>query len=253
MNVSDSLASCRERLKAAAEKHRLLAVMLVHRATIGDVPKPYWPGNWENQGCYHYLHRSRGPSAPAERLCFDDGMPAPSYQGVLRDYQIYVEKFQGSDETTYAESVSEYLGIANELGSFLKELPTEVHQVIWQDWIREPLIGPEPANLWINAIFELAWQNHSGSGLAAKRLVWHEDKEVSYPYPPQLREAGSPFHGVFTAILKNAGDPPSYWYSWMDNIWRASISAIDLLRFLAEQKTSKAALESIEDASGEVR
>jgi len=259
--VCKSLARCRERLEAAAEKHRPLAAMLVHQAELGNEPEPYWPENHENEA-HHQLNLGGGPrcdirplldanrqpavgekpyfDAEREPIAYSDGTPVAMYPGANRSYSLYGKMFHNSNEASYSEAVAEYLDSAAELGILLQDLPAEAGETLWQDW-PHGFAKPKPTDLWTNAVFELAWQEHPASRLSAERWVWHKNHTLKYSDLPRWRTGGSTVLELFDELIERVGDPPAFWYSWIGNMWRASISAIDLLIPMLRQSPTEIA------------
>jgi len=250
--LCNSLTRCRERLESAAGKHRALAVMLVHQALLGNRPQPPWPKYKENQA-HHQLNLGRGPHCDIRQLrdangepaicekpfldvdgqpmVLPDGKPIAMYPGGSRTYSLYGRQFPGSTEFDYSEAVDEYNDAAAELGLLLDDLPQAVGQTLWRGW-SYGFSKPGPADLWTNAVFELSWQKHPASRLSAERWAWHENHKLKISDLPTMRTSDSPVVGMFAEVIERAGDPPAFWYSWINNIWRASIATVDLLLVL---------------------
>ncbi len=253
--IHDSLTRCRERLEAAAEKYRVLAVMLVHRTELGNKAEPFWPENCENQA-HHQLNLGGGPhcdirqlfdangkpavgkkpflDAEGKPMVYGDGKPVALYPGAQRTYSLYGKMFQGSDASSYSEAIDEYNDAATELGQLLNGLPEAARQVLWRDW-PHGFVKPKPAGFWTNAVFELAWQELPASRLSAERFAWHENYQLKIDDLPRMRTSDLLSMGKFAELVERVGDPPAFWYSWINNIWRASINAIDLLISMLRQ------------------
>lgn len=161
-------------------------------------------------------------------MCKADGKSVVIYPGGKRTYSLFGDQFPGSSDGDYAEAVREYVGASAEAGRLLDDMPQYIKQTVWKEW-PHGFVKPDPQDLWTNAVFELAWQKHSGSGFAADRYVWHENLRLKVDDLPRVRGDEGPIRKMFAKLLEHAGVPPSYWFSSLNNIWRASIAAIDVI------------------------
>ncbi len=251
--IQRSLARARERFSKAAECHRNLAVLLVHSAELCVPKPPDWPDLFEPAGKYR-LNIQGGPRSEArqlfdkdgkplvatqpivtpngEQILFSNGKPVAMYLGAERTYSLIGSQFPGSSEFGYSGAVDEYMDASSVAGLIIDDLPDGIKAIIWRDW---PFgyIKPDSAALWTNAVFELAWQNHPGTGLATDRWTWLANKKLKIDDVPGMKN--SPLASFFGDLLERAGDPPRYWYSWLPNIWRASATAIDIIDSLVRE------------------
>ena len=246
-NVLRSLLRVRDRFSKAVEKHRAISALLVHHAQICFPEPPDWPDGIEAQGLFRLNIRSGPISEPkqlidengsamvAQQPVLDlagkpillrDGQPAAMYLGGSRKHSLYGSQFPGGSEWDYSAGCDEYMNAAAEAGRIIDDLPTIVKQLIWCDW-PHGFIKPDLSDLWTNAIFELAWQDHAGCGLSADRWTWWKNKKLNIGDIAKTRTI--PLGRLFSELLEHAGDPPRYWYSWLANVWWSSIGALDIL------------------------
>ncbi len=66
--------------------------------------------------------------------------------------------------------------------------------------------------------------------LRAKRWVWHENKKLEVNDVAKVKE--STLGGLFSDLITHSGEVPVYWYSWIPNLARASLSAIEIIKGL---------------------
>ena len=271
--LRESLERCQRRLDNAAEKYRQVGALLVHYAELGNDPEPLWPDCSETQGKYQ-LNSCGGPhcdhkqlldaegepavadkpfmSADGDPMVYSDGSPIAFYPGALRSYSLYGVQFQGSSESDYSEAVAEYIDAATELGRLLDDMPVAVKSQVWRNWLHG-FAKPQAADLWTNAVFELAWQKHPGSGLEAERKVWHENTAMELECYLDIQSGKQELPDMFRPLVEHAGNPPAYWYSWIPNVWRASIAAIDVLRLMLRQTPAEIAGQLSADGIAGVR
>jgi hypothetical protein len=79
--------------------------------------------------------------------------------------------------------------------------------------------------LWVNAVFELAWQRFPGSPLNAQRFAWNGSTSIPLDALSRFQQQandGFRIDGI-------EGITNSHWYSVIDDLMSASIAAIDVL------------------------
>lgn len=148
---------------------------------------------------------------------FSSGEPMGIHPGSKRDYLIYAAK---------TAAANQFNSIAANAGRTLYGLPANVNRVLWRDWI-DGFTTIDDGAMWVNALFELAWQHIPGSSLIARKLAWDGKTSIPLDALPHLRqqaERGAPIAG-----LDSITDPPAHWYSVIDDLMTASVAAIDIL------------------------
>lgn len=156
-----------------------------------------------------------------EPILFSTGEPVAMQQGCGRSYFIY------SDHPCNA-----YTQLAKEAGNCLCGLPPSLNRVLWKDWL-DGFDELDGGCMWTNAVFELAWQQHPGTALKAKKLAWSGHKSVPLDAWPLL--SGRLKGHAGDAWLDDLGDPPAHWYSTIENMHHASVAAIDILLSIHDQ------------------
>ncbi|QDS98148.1 hypothetical protein [Adhaeretor mobilis] len=238
--IPSLLRNCR-RLEAAAQKFRSISVLLVHRTKTGSKAKPYLPEVPKAQG-KHMLTVGGGPSWKAKLredsngvpLLDSQGQPQIDYPGAQREYYPYGVQFPGSSEVSYSESLAEYWDASNQLGQIVQSLPKTIRKRIWKTWPYGYQSCPIQ-DLWTNVVFELGFQADNASGLVIGRKTWHLNKRLPLAHWDDSPPASDALGGMFNELIDHVGNPPNFWYAWIENIWQASIVAIDLLSsWLAE-------------------
>jgi hypothetical protein len=91
---------------------------------------------------------------------------------------------------------------------------------------RESFEARDDGERWLWIVFDLAWQKVRGSPLQADRSIWHEiEGGDQYFYAWELN-TDSFGGGLWEAWAKRR---PQFYYSSLDDLFSASVSAIDLL------------------------
>lgn len=222
-----SFVRCRERLVAAKAKHRALSALLIHQSLVGNSPEPARPDLFVAQGM-HGLNLRGGPHCDPQQILDEKGKPSKLFPGASRTYSLFGKQFPGSSNFVYSEALAEYDHAAAALGRLLDRLAPDIRQQIWCDW---PFgyLKSEPTDMWTNAVFELAFQEHHATTLAAERRTWHANTQLNIKDISRFRHSDENGPEILRPLIEYVGDPPVYWYSWLADIWQASIDAIDLL------------------------
>jgi hypothetical protein len=157
-----------------------------------------------------------------EPILFSDGQPVSIELGATRQYEIYAD---GSTPERLA-ICEEFLSAAAQAGRCLHGLPDGVQRVVWRDW-PDGFGKLNDGYLWINAVFELAWQHIPGSPLAADRWVWKGQQSATLDSLQHLRTMAKVQQAL--SWLNDIPDPPAHWYSVLEDLPSASVAAIDTL------------------------
>ncbi|MEN0109289.1 MAG: hypothetical protein AAF805_01070 [Planctomycetota bacterium] len=130
------------------------------------------------------------------------------------------------------QAAEAFNGCVEEAGLLVGQLDPEIEEVIWREW-RAPTTLPTERDIWLSVVFELAFQNHTGAGLKAERSGWRD--RTSAPIDVIAAHLADPsFATPISDVAKAVGSPPAYWFSKIDNLWQASVAAIDLLALMIE-------------------
>jgi hypothetical protein len=135
------------------------------------------------------------------------------------------------------------LDAAAEAGMLIDQIDKQIKSILWQDWTNG-FNKPSFDTLWTNAVFELAWQEHIGSALRAKRWIWHHHKKLETR--DLLRVNETDLGSLLSDLISHVGDVPVYWYSWLPNLSRASHLAIEIIKEL--MKTMSTQQSTFEDS-----
>lgn len=182
-----------------------------------------------------YVHIGKKTFAPAigdstafnidgNPILYSNGQAVAMQLGVNGQYRIYVENSK-RDAGIEAEEI--FTSLAKQAGSCLTGLPPQISQQLWRDW-PDGFHMISEKGLWICAMFELAWQKVAGSPLAANRHVWWGAVNAPIDTIHLLRQ-----REPCDEWLNNIPDPPTHWYSILDDLFIASVAAIDILLMLA--------------------
>jgi len=155
------------------------------------------------------------PDIDGNPILSPSGKPSPIRQGCFRSHILYATK-----------SNTRFNSLATEAGRVLYGIPSEVNRVLWRDWL-DGFRTLHDNCMWTNAVFELAWQQHSGSSLRARKMAWNGNASVPLDALTHMRSRGDA--GGPNEWLDEIGDPPAHWYSVIDDLVSASIAAIDIL------------------------
>ena len=249
--LARSLSRCRTALESANTKHRPVAAMLVHHSSLGNRPAWPLPKGFETQG-HHMLCSFKGPYQDPQQLfdsegkplvgdqpyldtdgnpmVYPDGTPIAMHPGASRTIYFWGRELFDSKPGDYSESIAVLQSAAEELGTLLLDLPIEAKEIVWKEWPHNyRYTDSTKKGIWFDAVFELAFQNHPGSGLVVERCVWGENMKMGLKELSEFGKTSDRFDELFGDLVEHVGNPPAYWYSWFDNIGSASVAAIDLL------------------------
>lgn len=245
-----SLERIRERFVEAARKSGRLACLLKND-TVGtcETVEAFYPDG-RRVKCVQPESADEPPHSPRfdpHELC---GLPMVASEsqilrhprtsdgsfdpGVRRNYKIHGDR----------ERWQEYSAIAEAAGSCLPGLPAHVTTFVWRDWLNGFDKQPDDT-LWTYAVFELAWRRIPGSSLKAERFADVKGCRIPLDDIPSLRadanQNDSSDPPEVTGELANLPDDPPHWYSLLDDLLNASITAIDLMFAIADQATEQVA------------
>ncbi len=158
------------------------------------------------------------------------GEPVAWELGFRRDHSFYSHK---------PTSFQSYEPSAREAGQTLRGIPASVRGVLWKNLPPRCHCASDPVNLWTDAIFELAWQGFPGTALTATtKSTWFANWSIPLDLLPLVRTQ------MPQQMPSEISDCPEYWYSHIDDVFSASVAAIDILLALPsgaanESKPSK--------------
>jgi hypothetical protein len=151
-------------------------------------------------------------------------------------YRVY--RIYSCPDDAGLESVSEpYFPIAADAGRCIRGLPYDVSNFLWSNWIpNEPFFEEvtcsQEKTYWLSALFELAWREIPGTSLHADKLVYAgPDRCKNIPLCAWQTLSNG-------AKLVDANNPPDHWYSVLDDLYTASVAAVDILLELGKQLES---------------
>lgn len=258
--IDTAFERVRGRFEEGFRRHARLIGVMVHHSSPIQREQPEWPDAFVEG--LPFLGVSDGLSSEvvqlggredyarvADRPFLDAhgapivnsaGEPIPMRPSWERSIALYGP--EGAADGPLSESAGVLRTCCAEAGLLLRNLNQEVRNVVWQDWTGRVLL-PDDAGLWLSAVFELAWQDHDGAGLKAGRSGWLERQ--SAPIELITKRFNNPSSPSLIEELADAvGDPPGYWFSRIENLWQASVAAIDLLASMANQGETATTLES---------
>lgn len=253
--LGKSLTRLRERFEDGFRRHQKLIGVMVHHSLPAQGPLPSWPDaivegmlptrNYSGLKSTSEQLRGREDYAlVADRPVLDQagkpitnsaGDPIPMVPGWRRQIGLYGQHGRAaSHEDVLGQSADAFDACCREAGSLVRNLDQRLKNVIWRDWTTAFTL-PDDAELWVNAVFELAWQGHDGAGLEADRSGWLGRHSAPIDMIAKHLD-GSMRVGMIDALAEAVGDPPGYWFSKLDNVWQASVAAIDLLASLVSDQ-----------------
>ncbi|MEQ8847416.1 hypothetical protein [Botrimarina sp.] len=223
--LARSLSRLREHFVAGLDRHPPLIGVMVHHEAPLSFPEPHWPSRMLDGKKNLFVHggtvSAYGPT--------DDP---------LRKLGVYAEESTQERLTEANLGFGHYCRIADEADALLGELPQPLLRSIWSDWPAEYWRGSE-FWCWIAAVFELAFKKYPLSGLSAERFVWDEESGYGAPVPTAAQLDGSQGASNWVIdLVRSTVRPAPYWYSKIDNLWQASVAAVDLLALLLEAASS---------------
>lgn len=152
--------------------------------------------------------------ATGKPMVFSDGTPIAFERGFSRSHQYYSQ---------VREAFIQYKQIADDAGVVIERLPRLVEQVLWMHLPIGTDLSRTPESLWTDVLFELAWQRFPGSTLSASKFAWSGQTSVALEAVEKLRSI------MPQAIHPEITSPPDHWYSMIEDLFTASLSAIDIL------------------------
>jgi len=171
----------------------------------------------------HQVFNADGSPAIGERaildvngnpMVFPNGDPIAFRLGFTRVYNFY-----GVDPIGFHA----FKGIARDAGICITKPPQLLFEFLWKDLPDGSNLARDPVSLWMDAIFELAWREIPGVPLvASEKSAWSENVSVAI-------RALSKFRHLIPEQASGFKDPPDHWYSIIDDVFTASIAAIDVL------------------------
>jgi hypothetical protein len=113
----------------------------------------------------------------------------------------------------------EYVRLAKDAGRTLRGITNEL----------PTLPGPkyfdgDDAALWFSTLFELAWRKIPGSPLVAEKFVGSGNSRCRLESVPALRQTNFP-----ADLAQHIPDPLTHWFSDLQDLLSASMSAIDII------------------------
>ncbi len=173
--------------------------------------------------------------ASGNAITYSDGQPVGIDAGCSRNLRIFIEDLQ---KPSLRDS---YMGIARDAGKCLYGVPTHVSRFVWHDWQAGFWeIGSE--QLWLNAIFEIAWRNVLGTPLTARKFTWNGSTRIPVDVVPGMSSRADNYSSSMARITNS-----SHWYSVIDDLFNASIVAIDLLFAIADDEIDNAGCQKVQD------
>ncbi|MDA0810861.1 MAG: hypothetical protein O2931_06285 [Planctomycetota bacterium] len=269
-----SLQRLRERFTNAAARHHVQLTCVLKQFVIvpGGAKTPDLPDLWETDDKVivafgRGLHRqprgrpdldldvgscSRDLSVGDTPACEPKGKPIvlpagrslPIGSEVFGQYSVYANGSPKHQEVTYGLFDS----TATDAGQCLVGLPVEVNRVVWRDWLGG-FDAVDNRDMWVNALFEIAWQRIPGSPLVASKFAWNGRTSVPLDALPKLRLQGE--SGVLLDDLAKIPDPPTHWYSVITDLSSASVYAIDLLLAIGDANATLPRATDISPLSAE--
>ncbi len=169
--------------------------------------------------------------AYGEQIRFTDGKPVAIQPGCHRKLILY-RNGPPDEPNTLANAC---LAAAEEGGICLHGLPPEINRIVWRDWL-DGFDELDGKSMWLNAMFELAWQAIPGSTLTAEKLAWTGPIEIQVDDLPRLRAHNEP--GELTRALAKISDPPAHWFSVLPDLISSSVAVIDILMTIGNDTDS---------------
>ncbi len=240
-----SLERVRERFVEAARMPGRLVCLLKNDSVGPSEPKTVTEFTSDGSLVAHV------ESEPVDHPPRPAWLELPGLRGLPVGSEFRILRHPGTSNGEYAPGVSrdcefhgdverwqEYSAIATAAGSCLTGLPKHVTALVWRDWLNGFDL-PSDVWLWTNAVFELAWRQIPGSSVKAERFADVLGCQIPLDAIPQLRanvaDGKSSSSPEVARELATLPDDPPRWYSLLDDVLNASITAIDLLFAIAGQ------------------
>lgn len=168
-------------------------------------------------------------------LVTNSGSPEPFRFGLRRYHTLTTDE---AARRTQHDWIVRFKGVLGEAGHLLYSLPAPVASSLWQNWQSGFSKRTNSAvSLWLDALFELSWQNEPGSALFADRYYSEGAYSVQlfgtglFPLIPKGVRGES-------LIATEADYPPSF-ISNLNDVARASVAGVDELLSRARKQTQR--------------
>lgn len=216
-----SLERLKVRFEECAQRHGRLSCVL----TESTIPQPQEvtepPTPREVAGMVDIAKKSavfRDEYIPNDAVRNDSSR---SQKGILRSCRIYDERTPKRKESVWTP----FNLIAEDAGRCLFGLPTNVNRQLWRDWLDgfEDIGG---LSMWLNALFELAWQQVPGSPLFATKFAWDGTTGTSVELP--ILALGPNCDDLSPGLVKMV-EKSTHCYSVLPDLVSASIAATYIL------------------------
>ena len=148
--------------------------------------------------------------------------------GVWRYF--FVQPPLGCSPDSAALPAPRFAELARDGTNLLYQLPSEIATSVWKNW---PSGFSKTENsgesLWLDALFELSWQQQPGGPLHSKRSAWLRNCSYGligdgvFPLLPSFVSSKP------DALFPHEGGYPLAHYSKLEDVARASVAAIDVI------------------------
>ena len=165
-------------------------------------------------------------SVKGEPMLNEAGEHAAFRFGVWRYF--FVQLPFGYSLATNSQRVPRVTELARDATYLLYRLPSEIAASLWRNWPSGfSKTENSGASLWLDALFELSWQQEPGGPLHSKRSAWV--KNCSYGL---MGDGLFPLLPSFVSSKPDGSFPHEYgyplaYYSKLEDFARASVAAID--------------------------
>ena len=213
-----SLERIQKRFQAAVDERCRLKCYLIQSAVPGssrrtDLPDELHPFVGQDNGAVR---------EPQTNLV--DGSIA-SELGLRRTHRFF---------SAGRDSLDRYQEAAKSAGAIVEGLPTRLQRFLWERLPAGAYLANSPIGVWTDTVFELAWRDIAGVPLLARKFAWSGNLSVD------LEELDS-FLATTSQVPSEIKSPPDRWYSQIDDLFAASIAAIDVLLSIPVDAADKAA------------
>jgi len=231
-----TLQRAQKRFEDAAREHSPLRCLLVEHASPPQREPELPPiAGFGKETMVHFaaggyrevrlIQNADGTPVFADKPVLDvDGKPIANSageayaieRGATRTLQVYGEY----------EAFRSFSQIASEAGCSIPAMPPEARKPLFPETVRET----DSLRCWLYVLFDLAWWGIEGSPLRAERSTWVGNTSVSLRSLPHFRRADAAGAKVLPPeLLAQIPDPADRFYSVLDNLFLASIAAVDIL------------------------
>lgn len=151
-----------------------------------------------------------------------DGQPHAFRFGLSRYFIVRSgHKYQGDPRPVPHPQFSE---LAQDAAALLYQLPSNIAMQIWKNWPSGFSRARDSKEfLWLDALFELSWQNQPGSTLFTKRFARKENSAIGLIGDGLFPRLPSGLGLQFTS----EGGNPTTWHAEIADVIRVSVAAID--------------------------